>query len=77
MRFATEVIDLMAAFPGRNFRMQQLVRYVESRSTGSSSSRPATKKAVARVVAELQRHGSVVVTPAAKAGSFAEYRWCA
>jgi hypothetical protein len=65
----------MAPFPGRKFRMQQLVRYCTS---GRAIDEPATKaarKAVARVLEHLEQSGSVIVTPAAQRGGFSTYSW--
>ena len=75
MRFATEVIDLMAAFPGRLFRMQQLVRYATGGATLTQQDTKAARKALARVLDQLRETGNVEVIHAAAKGGFAQYRW--
>lgn len=77
MKFAREVIDLMAPFPGRPFRMQQLVRYVVGGRPLNEQSTKAARKAVARVLDHLNDSGHVQVVAAPTRGGFAQYRWIA
>jgi hypothetical protein len=73
MKYASVMIDLMAAYPGRNWRMQDLVRYVDP--DAPPKRRHAVKKAVLRAMVELAATGNVVVTPPKKHGSPAHYAW--
>ena len=75
MKYGREVIDLMAPFPGRGFRMQQLVRYVTGGRTLDERSSKATRKAVSRVLDQLHLCGSVEVLAASSRGAAATYRW--
>lgn len=74
MKHARAVIELMSAYPMRDFRMIELVRVA---STGASErEKHATRIAVSRVVNALAEAGSVIVRPHhAKRGGFALYRW--
>lgn len=73
MKYAHEVIELLAPYPGRQFRMAQIVRYVEPQATGAARQR--VHKGVLRVLRSLEEHGQVEIQPAAEAGGFARYAW--
>lgn len=73
MKYAKEVMDLMAAYPGRQFRMQELVRYVEPRAVGNDRHRVRT--GIMRVLDHLESAGSVSKLDADARGSFALYSW--
>ena len=73
MKYAHEVIDLLAAYPGRRFVMRQIVLYVNPRA--GCQERVAIKKAVQRVLVALAATGSVTVTPAERFGAPAHYAW--
>lgn len=75
MRFAREVIDLMAPFPGRPFRMQQLVRYAVAGKPLDGPAKKAARKAMARVLTHLEQSGHVKKVPAALRGGYAQYSW--
>jgi len=59
MKYAREVIELMAAHPGVEFRMAQIVRYVSGAKELSARRRDAIRKGVIRVLDELQRTGQI------------------
>ena len=73
MKYAHEVIDLLAPYPGRQFRMAEIVRYVEPQASGVARQR--VHKGVLRVLKSLEEHGQVEIQPAAEAGGFARYSW--
>lgn len=73
MKYAHEVMDLLAPYPGRQFRMAEIVRYVEPHAKGVVRQR--VHKGVLRVLKSLEEHGQVDIQPAAEAGGFARYVW--
>ncbi|WP_238925066.1 hypothetical protein [Achromobacter insuavis] len=73
MKYAKEVMDLMAAYPGRRFRMQDLVRYVDPRVSGNDRHRVRT--GIMRVLDQLEDAGTVEKQGADARGSFALYSW--
>lgn len=73
MKYAKEVMDLMAAYPGRQFRMQDLVRYVDPRAVGNDRHRVRT--GIQRVLDQLREAGSIEKEDADSRGSFALYSW--
>lgn len=76
MRYAREVIDLMGAYPGRDFRMIEILHYVTNGKTLSVREKRAMRKGVLRVVQQLSESGTVLVRPPSHArGGYAVYRW--
>lgn len=72
MKYAKEVIDLMAAYPGRDWRMAEIVRYIG----GKPEDRHFIRKGVSRVIATLAESGLILVRPPRNGrGGFATYRW--
>jgi len=59
VKYAHEVIDLMAAYPGREFRMAEIIRHVARGRRLSPREAEATRKAVRRVLAALEDGGQV------------------
>ena len=63
MKYASEVIDLMAAFPGREFRMAEILRHVSRGVALSPRAADTMRKGVGRVLDHLieshhvTRHG--------------------
>ena len=53
MTYAEEVIGLMECYPGREFRMAQIVRHVSRGMALSSTKRHAVRKGVERVLRSL------------------------
>ncbi|EJC65818.1 phage protein [Alcaligenes faecalis subsp. faecalis NCIB 8687] len=60
MKYASEVIALMGAHPGRQFRMAQIVRHVTKGLEVSPTSRQAVRVGVRRVLESLIENGQVV-----------------
>lgn len=74
MRYASDVIGLLAPYPGRDFRMNAIVRYVVGASSDHRT-RKAVREGVRQVMKYLCETGMVDVTPAKGRGGFALYRW--
>jgi predicted DNA-binding protein YlxM (UPF0122 family) len=55
LKYATKVIELMAAFPKRDFRMAEIVRYVNP----GPKNRKSVYQAVKRVIDKLMEVGRV------------------
>ena len=75
LRYAREVMDLMAAYPGRDWKMAHIVRYVCT--ARNETRRQKVRIGVHRVVAMLIETGHVERDPPGKYGSYALYRWAA
>src|SRR5260364_21223 len=72
---AQEIIDLMGAYPGRAFRMREIVKYVAGK-TLSSEERHRVRMQLAHVMRELETMGCIFRRPSAsKRGGYALYRW--
>lgn len=75
MKYAREVIELMSAYPGRNFRKREIVKYVYP-CTQNTKERNAINRGVLYVLDWLIMAGSVLKTPPRSGnGSYALYRW--
>ena len=74
MKYAREVIDLMAAFPGRQFRMRQVVRYANGGASLDKQATNAVRKAVGRVLDQLITTGSITVVRGHR-GQACIYTW--
>lgn len=59
MKHAAEVIDLLAAYPGRQFRMAEIVRHVARGCQLPPRERNAMRKSAARVLNSLEESGMV------------------
>lgn len=73
MKYAKEVIELLEPYPGRHFRMGDIVRYVAPHATGHERQR--VRKGVLRVLESLVDSGHVRIEPAVRRGGFATYAW--
>ena len=60
MKYAKEVIGLLAANPDIEFRMAQIVRHVTRAKQLSPSRRNAVREGVRRVLVQLRETGQVV-----------------
>lgn len=74
MKYASEVIDLLAAYPGKEFRMAQIVRHVTKGRAVSPVRRHAIRKGVSRVLHELHDSGQVRFIKDGETSAF--YAWC-
>lgn len=76
MLYARECIELMAAFPGRDFRIGEIIKYVNGGKALDGKRRLAIRVGVYRVMQQLSESGSVLIRPSsAKRGGYANYRW--
>lgn len=76
MLYARELIDLMAAYPGRDFRMGDLVSYVRNGRELEPKQVIAIRKGIERAVEALESAGTVVVVrPFHNQRGWAYYRW--
>ena len=76
MLYARELIDFMGAFPGRDFKMVELVGYIANGRTLDLREKRAVRKAAHRAVDALAASGCILVRPPrASRGGFAHYRW--
>lgn len=75
MKYAREVIELLGACPGREFRMAEIVNHVVRRREISRPERQKVRNGVLRVLHSLRDNGSVEITPAETQGGFATYAW--
>ncbi|MCL4822581.1 MAG: hypothetical protein KJZ57_00055 [Anaerolineales bacterium] len=73
MRYAREVIDLLGAYPGRDFKPGAIVRYVAAQRR--ELVRPRLRIGVHRVLMALVESGQVERDPPGRYGSYAVYRW--
>lgn len=60
MKYASEVIDLMACYPGRQFVMAEIVRHVTKGKNISSTKRQAVRVGVRRVLGSLIDSGQIM-----------------
>jgi hypothetical protein len=74
MKYAKEVLDLMAAYPGRGFKMREVINYVAPDAIGRT--RHAIRRGVLRVMDELVAMGTVNrYPPHAVRGESTLYTW--
>lgn len=59
MKYAKEVISLMSSYPGKSFKMRQLVNFVRPNARGSE--RNAIRKGILRVLEHLKENDLVKV----------------
>ncbi|URW84477.1 hypothetical protein NBV64_09065 [Alcaligenes sp. DN25] len=76
MKYASEVIGLLGAHPGRAFKMIQIVRHVADRHPGSPKEWERVRKGVRRVLDSLEESGQVSSTRiGVMNGGSALYQW--
>jgi hypothetical protein len=74
LKYALELIDLMGAYPGRGFKMREIVRYVAPHAIGKE--RHTIRRGVLRVVDELVASGTIDrYPPHAVRGESTLYTW--
>lgn len=73
MKYAHEILALMRPFPGREFRMAQLVREVSRGRELSSARRNAVREGVRRVLEHLCDSGHVIKIKEGETSAF--YTW--
>ena len=73
MKYAAEIISLMGAYPGRDWRMQDLVRHVAP--VASPERRHSVRRSVFRVLVSLEDASVVMRLPSRSRGGYSTYRW--
>jgi hypothetical protein len=74
MKYAKECMDLLAAYPGRGFKMREVINYVAPDAIGRT--RHAVRRGVLRVMDELVEMGTVNrYPPHAVRGESTLYSW--
>jgi hypothetical protein len=74
MKYAKELLDLMAAYPGRRFKMREIINYIAPKVVGRE--RHTVRRGVLRVVDELVDMGSIDrYPPHAVRGESTLYTW--
>lgn len=63
MKYAKEVIELMEPYPGRDWKMAELVNYVAGGRITHVRERNAARQAVLRVIDSLSASGQVIKRP--------------
>ncbi|MCX8566848.1 MAG: hypothetical protein ON057_001575 [Glomeribacter sp. 1016415] len=74
MKYAQEIMDLMSAFPGRTFRMREIVQSV-IKSNIIYRDRSRVKKGVWRVLQQLEEIDTITIIQPEKSGTGAGYVW--
>lgn len=74
LRYAKEVIELVGAFPGREWRMQEIVTYVSRGRPTSKQERERYRKGVRRVMDALIE-AKIVQRKPARPGGTPLYIW--
>lgn len=74
MKYASEVIELMGAYPGRLFRMVEIVRYV-CPSPRSPRERSAVREAIRIVLAALKVSGAIFIRKPRANSCYYVYIW--
>lgn len=76
MKFAREVIDLLASMPERDFRMKEILNHVNGQHPIAPGAETAARRAVERALQALVETGSVVVVrPFNSQRGWAYFRW--
>lgn len=73
MKYASEVINLLASNQRSAFRMAHFVRNIDEEATGRDRQR--IRNGVLRVLEELEHHGTVTVERSDRRGAASLYRW--
>ena len=73
MKYAKEVIELLAAYPGKEFRMAQIVRHVSRGVALSTRRRQAIRVGVKRVLYQLEEMGQIEQVKEGETSSY--YKW--
>ena len=73
MKYAKEVIELMSAYPGREFEMKHLIRYVRPGKI-SRTTRTALHVSIWRVLNDLKSTNTITANKAEN-GYSAKYIW--
>ena len=76
MLYVAECIELMAAFPGRSFRIGDVISYVRNGKELSDKQARAMREGVVRALQALAETGSVVIVkPWTNQRGWCYYQW--
>ena len=75
MLYVGDLIDLMAAFPGREWRMKDLINYCRKGRRITPTQRRAIAIAVFRAIRALEGTGVIAIKRSPVRGSYAIYVW--
>ena len=75
MKYAHEVMDLMACYPGRSFRLMELVRHVSHGRSLSLPEKTRMQRGIQRAMDALQDTGSVLIQEPQQGGHGRTYAW--
>lgn len=74
--YVREVVELMAAFPGREFRIGDVIAYVRNGRDVTDKQARAMREGVVRALQALAETGSVeIVRPWTNQRGWCYYRW--
>lgn len=74
MLYAGKIIDLMAAYPGRRWQVQQIRRYIAG-ATDDRKALRSMQKAIQRALIALSEAGAIVIHESDVNGRPFEYEW--
>lgn len=76
MLYVSEIVDLMAAFPDRDFRIGDVIRYVRNGRELTDRQQRAMREAVVRALHALEASGSIaIIRPWVNQRGWGYYRW--
>ncbi|WP_198952934.1 MULTISPECIES: hypothetical protein [unclassified Achromobacter] len=75
MKYAGEVIDLMACYPGREFRLMELVRHVSRGRYLIDAEKTRMQRGIQRAMEALRDAGSVTIQEPEEGSHGRTYTW--
>jgi hypothetical protein len=75
VKYGREVIELMEAYPGRRWRMIEIVRHCAGGRQPSALEWERLRKSVRRVLEQLNASGHIAILAAQGNGASAAYCW--
>lgn len=74
MLYAREVLELMGSYPGREFRIKEIINYARNGRNLTPKARRSMHVAVFRVLRELEQSQTIEVERSQN-GRYSIYRW--
>jgi hypothetical protein len=74
MKYAQEIIELMGAYPGRAFRMREIVKYIAGKKANDKA-RKQIRIGVWRVLNQLSESGQIIIQKRKENGAASRYSW--
>jgi len=75
LKYGREVIELMEAYPGRRWRMIEIVRQCAGGRQPAAAEWERMRKSVRRVLEQLQGSGHITIDAPQGNGAYASYCW--